>query len=222
MHVTIDTDYFSPTPSDTLEILSENTNPRVEFTDYDEDNCKDIIKKYEELKSEEIPFEKLIIANYLVHGLDYCSKVSKRKMKDAWPNQLENHEQASDAALVLPVSTRAAKSILKLSQALDKISKEKGAKSLNYFDSMMQAYKLVAAYSGILNEAAVQANFNGSKYSALDSIISSTKTQFDDNSNNIAAGLEMVRAGKMNKKFLDLFKGRWEFMKNTLEGLVQK
>ena len=27
MHVTIDTDYFSPTPSDTLEILSENTNP---------------------------------------------------------------------------------------------------------------------------------------------------------------------------------------------------
>ena len=32
----------------------------------------------------------------------------------------------------------------------------------------------------------------------------------------------MIRAGKMDKKVLDLFKGRWEFMKNTLEGLVQK
>src|SRR3989344_2167090 len=32
MHVIIDTDYFRPTPSDTLEILSGNTNPRVEFT----------------------------------------------------------------------------------------------------------------------------------------------------------------------------------------------
>jgi len=230
MHVIIDTDYFFPKPSDTFHILAENTNPRVDFTSKSEDNSNEIIQRYKELASEPIPFEKLILANYLLHALDYCSKGSKRKMKDDWPTQLENHEQnheqGSDVGLVLPVSPRAAKSIIKLSQALDNIVKRKGAEQetieSGYFDSMMQAYKFVSAYSGILNEGAVRAKYEGDNYKALDAIITTTNTEFEGQAENLACGLEMVQNGKVDAKILDFFTGRWEFMRDTLEGFVNE
>ncbi len=226
MHVTVDVDYFSPKASDSLEILAESTNPRVEFDKNGQDDSKEIIDKHKELVSRDIPLEKLMIANYLLHGLDYCEtgEHSKRKMKDLWPTGLEDHEQVSDVGLVLPVSPRAAKSILRLSQALDDVTKIKGATQeqieQGHFDSMMQAYKFVAAYSGILNDSAVHNNFGGDKYKALDSVITATKGQYDGQAENIAAGLEMVAKGKTNAKVLNLFQGRWQFMKDTLEGLV--
>lgn len=224
MHVIIDTDYFHPNSSDTLEILAGNTNPRVEFSQESEDKSGDIIAKHNSLVSAEIPFEKLLIANYLIHGLDYCSKGSKRKMKDRWPNDIENNPQGSDEALVLPVSVRASKSIVRLSQALDKIAEEKGiareAIEKGYFDSMMQAYKFVSAYSGVLNEAAVNDTYSGDKYSALDAVIATTKTQFEEQGRNIAEGLKMIKSGKSSKKVLNSFTNRWAFMQDTLEGIA--
>jgi hypothetical protein len=219
MHVIIDVDHFSPQPSDTLEILAGNTNPRVEFSDSAE-NSLNIYEEHEKVSQQPVPLEKLIIANYLIHGLDYCNNgKSKRKMKDSWPNAVDNHGKGSDEALVLPVSMRAAKSIIRLSQAFDEISK-RNLGNPDSKESMLQAYKFVSAYSGILNDAMIQANYDGDKYSALDSIILSTDTQFVEQKDNISAGIEMVKFGKSNEKVLNLFNGRWEFMKDTLNGLL--
>jgi len=227
MHVTIDTDYFKPNSWDTFNILSSNTNPRVDFTKRNENGNleKKIMEVHNKITSEEIPFEKLVVANYLIHGLDYVNlegrETTKTKMKDAWPNAITNHGRGSDESLVLPVSPRAAKSILRLSQAFDYIGREKGLTEKeveeNYFNSMMNAYKFVGAYSGILNELAVRENYGNDKYSTMDAIISATKTQFDENIPNISAGIGMVNSGKTSKKVLDRFSGRWDFMKNFLE-----
>ncbi len=227
MHVTIDTDYFKPTPWDTFNILSNNTNPRVDFTKKTENGNleKKVLDAHKSITSEEVPFEKLIIANYLIHGMDYVNidgkETTKTRLKDAWPNAITNHGKGSDESLILPVSPRAAKSILRLSQAFDYIAKEKELSDKeireNYFNSMMNAYKFVGAYSGILNDMAVREIYGNDKYSALDAVISTTKTQFDENSPNIAAGLEMINSGKTSKKVLDKFSGRWNFMKNFLE-----
>jgi len=221
MHVIVDVDYFSPTPSDTLEILSGSTNPRVEFEFSYKDASKGIIQKHHEIKDKEIPLDKILLANYLLHGLDYSGKGSKRKMKDAWPTELDAREQVSDIGLVLPVSVRAAKSITRLSQSLDEIAKEKGATSLDTFDSMMAAYKLVAAYSGVLNEAAVQEKYAGDRYKAIDQVILATKGEFDRNSQNIAAGLEMAYSGKTDERILNKFQDRWAFMQDTLRHLAE-
>ena len=224
MHIIIDTDYFFPTPGDTLEILAGNTNPRVEFAGIAQDDSAKIIEEYQELEKTPVPLEKLIFVNYLLHGLDHCSKGSKRKMKDAWPTQLENHEQGSDVGLVLPVSPRAAKSIIRLSESLDKIASEKGVQEKtirnNPLDSMTQAYKFVSAYSGVLNEAAVEANYENNRYKAIDAVIASTREQFKTQDGNIAAGIEMVKSGKTNSKVLNNFGGRWSFMRDTLERLI--
>jgi len=220
MHVIVDVDYFHPTGSDTLEILSGNTNPRVEFDRQDADRSREVIKRYEAIGAMPVPLEKLVIANYLIHGLDHCSKGSKRKMKDAWPTQLEDHEQGSDVGLILPVSTRAAKSIVRLSQSLDQVAREKGGNP-EAFESMMQAFRLVAPYSGILNEADVQGKYEGNHYGAVDAVISTTTTQYNGQKPNIAAGLKMVLKGEKDKKVLDNFTGRWSFMRDTLDGLLR-
>lgn len=225
MHVIIDTDYFRPTASDTLEILAGNTNPRVEFVENTNKACG-IIQQSDALRASEVPFEKLVVANYLVHGLDYClvgnQPASKTKMKGAWPNKVDNHSAGSDEALVLPVSMRAAKSIIILSQALEQIAKSKGAEEVSHLESMMQAYKFVSAYSGVLNDASVTANYNEDKYAAMDAIIVATQEQFRQQANNIAAGLEMAVSGKLNQNILDRFTGRWNFMRNVIDGLVKK
>lgn len=224
MHIIVDTDYFAPKPSDTLEILAGNTNPRVDFQADGFDQSEDIIKRHRDLVAQGTPFEKLLWANYLVHGLDYCNNgMSKRKLKDQWPTAITGHAKGSDEALVLPLSTRAAKSTIRLSQALDSIIQGKAGKkvNINSLESMMQAYKFVAAYSGVLNEAAVDANYGGDKYKALDAIIQTTQAQVQAQEDNIRAGLEMVRSGKVNQNVLNKFTGRWAYMKDVLTYLAQ-
>ncbi len=232
MHVTIDTDYFKPTAWDTFNILSGNTNPRVDFSKQSEDGGleKEVLKAHNEVVSSEIPFEKMVVANYLIHGLDYVEvggrPYSKTKMKDAWPNQVTNHGQGSDEALVLPVSPRAAKSILRLSQSFDHVLKGKGVSEdkirENYFDSMMQAFKFVGAYSGILNDMAVREVYQNDKYSTMDAVVQATRAQYESQKENIKAGIIMAEEGKKSKKILDRFTGRWGFMRNFLEKAVEE
>lgn len=222
MHVIIDTDYFAPTPSDMLEILTANTNPRVTFDSCGEDRTAEIIAKHQNLIKKEIPFEKLIIADYLAYGLDYCNNgASKRKMKDGWPAKVTNHGRGSDEALVLPLSPRAVKSTIRLSQALDEIVEEKSSVKVDAMDSMLNAYKFVGAYSGILSEAEIDQHYNGDKYSALDAINTVTRTQFNQQEDAIRAGLEMVKTGKTNQQVIERFTGRWYFMQDILNHLVK-
>ncbi len=228
MHVIIDADHFFPKPSDTLEILAGNTDPRVDFGASGSNEEDKVIERYKALSAKPVPLSKLIVANYLLHGLDYCKAgndvQSKRQMKNTWPNAVDSHGQGSDESLVLPLSTRAAKSVIRLSQALDDFTVERGVPRADVeksaLNSMMQAYRLVAPHSGVLNEAKVQGVYNGDHYKAINAVITTTITEFNNNKDNLKAGLEMVRSGKTNKKITDLFKGRWGFMKDTLDRLM--
>ena len=147
-------------------------------------------------------------------------------MKEAWPNEITSHGQGSDEALILPVSVRGAKSILRLSEAFDYLAKEKGASEKdiqeNSFDSVMSAFKFVGAYSGILNDIAVRENYASDKYSAIDAVIQTAKAQYEEKSDNLASGLYMVQEGKKSKEVLDLFNGRWGFMKDIFENSIDK
>jgi len=224
MHLIIDTDYFRPQPIDTFDMLAKDQNPRVDFAAESlEDRSSGIIQRHKELKAKEIPFEKYLIAAYLVHALDYLEgDRSKIGLKSGWPNQLKGHEAGSDAALILPVSPRAAKSIVTLSQALDDITKEKGAEDQDYFNSMMAAFKFVSAYSGILNESLVRNTYHENHYSAMDAVIGFTRAEFDSQKESIAAGMYMASKKKKDKKLLDRFSGRWSFMKNLFEKFAER
>tara|TARA_Y100000310_G_C20693161_1_gene823707 strand:+ start:2454 stop:3671 length:1218 start_codon:yes stop_codon:yes gene_type:complete len=224
MHLIIDTDYFRPQPIDTLDMLANDRNPRVKFEDAKDDKTDDILEAHRRLTDREVPFVKYIVANYLVHGLDHLPEEyggSKTALKSGWPNKLEGHASGSDEALILPVSPRAAKSILTLSQALDEVVEERGG-TPDSFDSMMTAFKFASAYSGVLNPALVRQTYDENPYRAMDAVIETTKAQFDDKKDEMAAGIAMAGKGKKNKRLLDEFDGRWSFMSNLLENLADR
>ncbi len=225
MHVILDTDHFRPEPIDTYDILTKNRNPRVSIEDGNGGDLADILMAHETLRSSEVPFEKYMMAQYLIHGLDYIDGdfPSKIAMKSAWPNAIEGHAAGSDATLILPVSKRAAKSIITLSQALDQVALEKGARGVDPLESMLLAFKLVSAYSGILNEAAVRQNYSEDHYKAMDSVITVTRQQFsEERQRTIAEGIGMAAEGKRDERVLGKFTGRWSFMKNLLKNLSDR
>ena len=223
MHLIIDTDYFLPQPIDTLDMLEADRNPRVNFED-GEDRSQEVIEMHRQLRGREVPDEKYLIAAYLVHGLDYLPDEyggSKTALKSGWPNRLEGHTTGSDEALILPVSPRAAKSIITLSQALDAKVEEEGADP-DYFGSMMTAFKFASAYSGVLNQALVRQTYDENPYRAMDAVVETTKAQFKEKEDEIAAGIAMVSEGKKERKVLDKFNERWQFMGNVLENLAER
>lgn len=226
MHVTVDVDHYFPTPSDTMNILAGNTNPRVEFGELSAETGHALRERNTRISSQAVPFAKLVVANYLLHGLDYCNNgASKRKMKEAWPNNVQNNQKGSDEALVLPISPRAAKSIIRLSQSLDDIALQRGATpdeiAQGALNSMMQSYKLVSTHSGVLNEAMVRNVYEGDRHAAMNALIATTQHQFAQKEGEIMAGIEMVRKGKREAKVMNSFTGRWEFMRDTLDALAK-
>ena len=226
MHVTVDVDHYFPTPSDTMNILAGNTNPRVEFGELSSETGHSFRDRNTRITAQPVPFSKLVIANYLLHGLDYCNNgASKRKMKEAWPTAVSDHSKGSDEALVLPISPRAAKSIIRLSQSLDDIALERGATpeqiAQGALNSMMQAYKLVSTHSGVLNEAMVKNIYDGDRYAVMNALITTTQYQFAQKEGEIMAGIEMVRKGKKEAKVINSFTGRWEFMRDMLKVLAK-
>lgn len=227
MHLIIDVDYFRPQPIDTLDMLMADRNPRVDLCDRVSDKSDEIIALHKRLMQREVPFEKYVIAQYLIHGLDYIEGgKSKIAMKSGWPNKLEGHEAGSDAALVLPVSPRAAKSIITLSEALDEIAQEKGEapeeNKSGCLDSMMFAFKFAGAYSGILNEAMVRQKYEEDRYAAMQAVIDATKAQFTGKQDAISAGLGLAAQGKTSEKVSRQFNGRWEFMKKLLNSIAER
>ena len=225
MHINIDTDFFRRQPIDHHEMLAADRNPRVHFGGTLEDRIGEIVESHRKLSEREIPYEKFIIADYLMHGLDYVNEFgSKTAMKSGWPNKLEGrHAAGGDEALILPVSPRAAKAIITLSQALDQITQEKGAAGQDSMASMMQAFKFVGAYSGILNVALLRQTYDENPYKAMDAVISVTESQFSEAMREkISAAIEMAGKGKKNKKLMDEFKGRWGFMRNIAEHLAEQ
>lgn len=229
MHVTIDLDYFHPNGRDLLEILAGNTDPRVDFTSHQdrEKFGNNIVESYQRIREQPISLEKAIISGYLTLGLDYCvaggMPRSKRQMKSAWPNAVDNHGKGSDEALIKPVSTRTAKSIIRLSDSLDYILRQRGVPEetvqQGQFDSMMFAFRMIAPYSGILNPAAVQNFYDGDNYAATDAVIQTTRAQFEEKKQAIGAAIAMMKEGKIYDRIMRQFDGRWAFMHELVRGL---
>ncbi|MEK6879199.1 MAG: hypothetical protein AABY22_06295, partial [Nanoarchaeota archaeon] len=116
------------------------------------------------------------------------------------------------------------KSIIRLSHSLEDIARAKGAEKVSPAESMLNAWKFVSAYSGILNEHAVRqnANYNGDRYKVMDALIQGTRNQFEQQQQPIEAGMNMVAGGELKESVMNRFSGRWGFMRETLQSLLEK
>ena len=231
MHLTLDLDNFPINPEDSFEITTKKKDPRVR-ENIGQDRIKTIKELNEEVNNNDPSLMPYVISWYFKHGLDYIPNVpgeSKRKIKNIWPNIDLNREKGADYDLIFPISTRTELTALQLTRALSLIAEAKGAKDINYKDLALEVFKLISPYSGILNRAKVDTNFNGNPYLALDAIVQGINGELSykpqgsnlNRLNAIEEGISLAQKGKLDDKLnKEYFSGRWKFMPNILEKIA--
>ncbi len=221
MHLILDLDYFPTTATDTLDILVGKADPRVSSS-AGENHTERIIRAYEALKEESPTIQQYVALLYLVHGLDYLDGVegnSKRINKNAWPGCVQNHDAGSDAALIFPFSKRSTITTKTLAKALEAVKEAKSDPYTDSTDAVFDAAYLVGAQSGVLHPAAVDSNYDGNPYRAMNAVIDGIKTEFEAKKDVLFAALKYAQKGEV--KHLDEFTGRWAYMKDVLESTAR-
>ena len=231
MHLTLDLDNFPINPEDSFEITTKKKDPRVR-ENIGQDRIKTIKELNEVVNNNDPSLMPYVISWYFKHGLDYIPNVpgeSKRKIKNIWPNIDLSREKGADYDLIFPISTRTELTALQLTRALSLIAEAKGAKDINYKDLALEVFKLISPYSGILNRAKVDTNFNGNPYLALDAIVQGINGELSykpqgsnlNRLNAIEEGISLAQKGKLDDKLnKEYFSGRWKFMPNILEKIA--
>lgn len=187
-HLIIDVDNFSPKPSDLDAILlSSGGEVRLKEQEKPKDRTSLFTEAFEQFKQgaytpnpQELGKE-LLMFRYLVFGLDYlpceAGKNSKRVMKDVWPGKAEEDNIGNDDEkllyrVVYPASVRGAMSIITLARSLREYAQAKNPKTkVNVVDSVIESFKLVGAYSGMLeNPQRIREQYAGNPYRAASDI----------------------------------------------------
>jgi len=188
-HLIIDVDNFSPgsdEPSDLDGILMGSAGEvRLKEQESAEDRTNAFVDAFHYMKQKALapadPVElglEMLTFRYLVQGLDYipcgAANNSKRKMKDVWPSKAEEDSIGVDDPekmlyrVVYPASPRSALTIVTLARALREYAMAKDPKAKpDVLDSMIESFKLVAPYSGMLeNPHRIKEGFVGNYYEA--------------------------------------------------------
>ncbi len=188
-HLIIDVDNFSPEPSDLDAILlGSGGEIRLKEQEHPIDSTELFTKAFEQFKQgaytpnpQELG-EELLMFRYLVFGLDYipCNsgKNSKRVMKEVWPGKAEEDnignttEEKLLYRMVYPASVRGAMSIIALARSLREYVRAKKPNSkVGVIDSVIESFKLVGAYSGMLeNPQRMREQYSGNPYLAASDI----------------------------------------------------
>lgn len=231
MHLFFDLDNFPINPEDSFEITTKKKDPRVSETS-GKDRIGLIKELNKEVNSHEPSLMPYVVAWYFKHGLDYIPNLpgeSKRKIKNIWPNVGLSREKGADYDLIFPVSTRTELTALQLTRALSLIAQAKGAKDINYKDLTLDVFKLISPYSGILNRAKVDTNFNGNPYLAMEAVNQGIdgELSYKPGGNDltrigaIEEAISLAQKGKLDDRLnQNYFDGRWKFMPRILEKIA--
>lgn len=219
MHLILDVDNFPTRPRDTLEIIANRTDPRVQDAK-PEDSVELIKKLHNSLDYKKLPLITYLATLHLVHGLDYIdlggqAGNSKRRIKNVWPNVPNSSPLAGgDELVIFPISKRSAISYLILTMALGKIAEMKGAKDIDYLNLFFDTFKLAGAYSGILNPTKVRTDYYGNAYLCLDAVVQGIQNEFNKKKEEIGEIVSLAQYGAKDEELLKEFKGKFGYIKD--------
>lgn len=222
MHVTLDLDYFPTTPTDTLDVLLAKRDPRVSEAE-NTDHTEAIVQLNAELEDEPPTIMQYLAAMYFKHALDYCQGIpgeSKRKNKNAWPGIVQGHATGGDEAVIYPFSTRAAISTLTLSQALKKVRGARGVPYDSSTEAVLDAAYLVGTHSGVLHPSAVDSQYDGNPYRAMDAVLDGIRAEFVDRQELLHEAVSEAQKGKLIHE--GAFTGRWQYTSDILTDLARQ
>jgi len=228
-HLIIDVDNFSPKPKDLDQILlGSGGEIRLKDQENPTDKTKLFVDAFEQFKQQSYTpnstelMQEMLLFRYLVFGLDYipCEMAgnSKREMKDVWPGKVEEDnigDNDTDKLLyrmVFPASVRGAMTIVTLARSLREYVKAKNPKSKpDVLDSVMESFKLVGAYSGMLeNPQRIREQYVGNPYKASVDIGTKLKEKLIGQNDLMEAIVYCKVSGKpLPKPIIDACKGEY-------------
>jgi len=194
----LDVDNFCPQPSDLDDILLKSGGEiRLKDQENPSNHTNLFIDAFSQFKQQsytpdsQFLGEELLLFRYLVLGLDYipclAANNSKRIMKEVWPGKAEEDnigttdDDKTFYRMLYPASIRGALGIITLARALKGYVQVKNPKAnVSVLDSVIESFKLVGAYSGMIqNPQRIREYHVGNPYLAASHIGQLLKQKLD-------------------------------------------
>ena len=224
----INIDNYPTKVRDDLEIITSPWGKNPKLARGEKKDCTEQVKQIcEELKSmreERFDLDAYVALLYLKRGLDWCIiKKSKRLISYAIPMVCKQRNcvrlREESCGYVRPLSERTIEAIAALAPALRLAAdakREKGDGIVTYRE-ILEAFRLVAPYAGILDLVWVRNSHFSNPNLALDEIIRRINKKFLEKKEEAKVAVNFALRGKLNEEIKERFKEDWGFFTELLE-----
>jgi len=227
-HLIINVDNFPPTTTDLIKIQQQDINPRLETPDQ-EDYTREIIQIWQSMSGMSLALDGLIADLYLKKSLDYCVKSPTRRkstVRDDIPNMCQGcssegreGELVEVCGYIVPTSTRSFKAYKALAFGLCAIADARSttpALSLPGYAEILEAFRITAPYSGILDSAWVKREHHGNPYLALDFLYHRIKSNLEERTDYIKKAFSDAIAGRLTRDSIEALGEEWFWLEEIL------
>jgi len=121
---------------------------------------------------------------------------------------------------IKPISVRAFKNLKPLARALKIMSDVKNGEPKEYrvgHEEVLNAFELIAPYSGILEQTWVEESYKGNSHLAMEDILSTVRQDVAEKSDALISAFEEARNGKLSQRTKEAFTGKWEWYREILD-----
>jgi len=227
-HLILNVDNFPPGTRDLIEIQQQDTTPRVISPEL-EDSTDKIIQIWQLMKNLKLSLDGLMADLYLKRSLDYCDRSPtgrKSTVRDDIPAMCQGCLSEGKAtvmgdvcAYVIPATTRAFKAFKALAFGLTAVSQAKSEIStdeLPGYLEILQAFRLTAPYSGILDSSWVKRQHHGNPYLASDFLYRKIKSELEEKADYIKKALYDALSGTLAHEEVKVLGEEWGWLEEIL------
>lgn len=224
----INIDNYPTQVKDDLEIITSpwGKNPKLVRTEKEDytDQIKQICKELRSIREEKFDLDAYVALLYLKRGLDYCVvKKSKRLISYTIPTICKQRNCArlreEDCGYIRPLSERAVEAVAAFAPALRLMADAKKGKGNGVvtYREVLEAFRLVAPYAGILDLIWVRNSYFSNPSLALDRIVERINKKFLERKEEAKVAVNFALKGKLNEEIKERFKEEWSFFVELLE-----
>ncbi len=227
-HLIINVDNFPPATTDLITIQQQDINPRVEVSETS-DCTSEIVQIWQQLRNMSLSLDALIADLYLKKSLDYCSRSPtqrKSSVRDDIPNMCQaclsegtSGALGQNCGYLVPTTTRSFKAYKALALGLTLVSDAKSGTSqskLPGYREILEAFRLTAPYSGILDPSWVSRVHHGYPYLALNSLYPKIKLSIEEKASYIKKAFSNAISGKLGFEEIEVLGEEWKWMEDVL------
>lgn len=224
----VNIDHYPTQTKDDLEIITSSAgkSPKLERTQGQNHAAKlrDVCRELKAMREEKLDLDAYVALLYLKRGIDWCMiKQSKRIISYAIPTICKQTNcirlKAEDCGYIRPLSERAIETVAALAPALRLVAdaKQGRGEGIVTYEEILEAFRLVTPYAGILDLIWVKNSYFSNPNLALDAVIERINNRFLQKKEAAKVAINLALRGKLSDEIKEHFTEEWIFFLNLLE-----